>query len=246
LVWSLFLAAFVIGSLVALAMPEPGARRRGALNSLRRHVSVPRGARTDFVVAVPALLAVWALAGFFLSLGPSLAALLLHSHNLLWGGILILLFTGLGAVASAAVATREPSAVMLGGCLVLITGALITFASIATGSPAIFLVGTSVAGVGFGPAFAGAYRAATSHAPTADRAGLITAIYVVSYLATGIPAVIGGIATSLVYSLAVATFAAAAVVLLVIRTRLTGTAGPYAGTSAPPPGPGTVPPCPPP
>jgi hypothetical protein len=52
---------------------------------------------------------------------------------------------------------------------------------------------------------------------------LITAIYIVSYLATGIPAVIGGIATShfglhttaLVYSVAVAVLAAAAVSLLI-------------------------------
>lgn len=254
IVWSLLLGAFIIGGLVAAAMPEPGARRPGALDSLRPRVSVPRSARTEFVVAVPALLAVWALAGFYLSLGPSLAALLLHSRNLLGGGVLILLFTGLGAVASAALAKREPPEVMLGGCLALIAGALVTFAAIDTGTPVTLFVGTSVAGLGFGPAFAGAYRAATSHAPAADRAGLITAIYVVSYLATGAPAVIGGIATSryglhdtaLVYSLAVAAFAAAAVVLLVIRTRVTGTAVRYAGVPAPPPGPGTVPPCPPP
>jgi MFS family permease len=253
-VWSLLLGAFVISSLVAVAMPEPGVRRPGALNSLRPHVSVPCGVRAEFLIAVPALLAVWALAGFFLSLGPSLAALLLHSQNLLWGGVLILLFTGLGAVASAGLGKREPSEVMLGGCLVLIAGALVTSVAIDTGAPATLLVGTSVAGLGFGPAFAGAYRAATSHTPIDDRAGLITAIYVVSYLATGIPAVIGGIATShyglhdtaLVYSLVVSGFAAAAVVLLVIRIRVTGTTVPVAGIAAPPPGPGTVPPCPPP
>jgi MFS family permease len=253
-VWWLLLGGFIIGSVVAGAMPESRARRPIALNSLRPHVSVPRGAWNEFVIAVPALLAVWALAGFYLSLGPSLAALLLHSRNLLWGGVLILLFTGLGAVASAALAKREPSRVMLGGCLVLIAGALVTFAATDTGTPVTLLVGTSVAGLGFGPAFAGAYRTATLHAPSADRAGLIAAIYVVSYLATGIPAVIGGVATShyglqdtaLAYSLIVAALAAAAVILLVIRTRDIGTVARYASIPAPPPGPGTVPPCPPP
>jgi hypothetical protein len=51
------------------------------------------------VAALPALVGAWALAGVYLSLGPSLAAEQLHSRNLLWGGVLIFLLTGLGAAA---------------------------------------------------------------------------------------------------------------------------------------------------
>jgi predicted MFS family arabinose efflux permease len=95
----------------------------------------------------------------------------------------------------------------------------------------------------------GAYRATVALAPSDDRAGMITAIYLVSYLATGVPAVIGGIATShfglhrtaLVYSVAVAALAAAGVSLLIHRMA----AGRARGTHPPgaPLGPGTVPPC---
>jgi MFS family permease len=194
----------------------------------------------------------WALAGLYLSLGPSLALQLLHSKNLLWGGVLIFLLTGFGAVASAAVASRSPAGVMLGGCVTLIVGALMTFASIATGAPAVLFVGTAVAGLGFGSAFVGAYRSTVAPAASDERAGLITTIYIVSYLATGIPAVIAGIATShfglhktaLVYSAAVALLAAAAVMLL-IRQTTGGTARRPTDHPDAPPGPGTVPPCPP-
>jgi hypothetical protein len=93
---------------------------------------------------------VWALAAFYLSLGPSLAARLLHSKNLLWGGVLIFLLTGLGAAASAALARKSPSGVMLGGCITLIVGALLTFVSIETGTSAVLFLGTAVAGLGFG------------------------------------------------------------------------------------------------
>jgi predicted MFS family arabinose efflux permease len=141
---------------------------------------------------------------------------------------------------------------MLGGCLVLIAGAVVTFVSIELGTPAVFLVGTAVAGLGFGPAFVGAYRTVVAFAVPDDRAGLITAVYVVSYLATGIPAVIGGIATSryglsrtaLVYSLVVAALAAVAVILLIGRIRGSERAVRHADSGLPP-GPGTVPPCPP-
>lgn len=139
---------------------------------------------------------------------------------------------------------------MLGGCVTLIAGSLVTFASIEATTPVVLFVGTAVAGLGFGSAFVGAYRATVARADSVDRAGLITAIYIISYLATGIPAVIGGIATShfglhrtaLVYSLAVAVLAAAAVGLL-IRQMASGRARRMTHHPDVPPGPGTVPPC---
>jgi hypothetical protein len=165
---------------------------------------------------------------------------------------LIFLLTGLGAAASAVLIKKNPAGVMLGGCLALIGGAAVTFASIETSMSAVLFVGTAIAGVGFGSAFMGAYRATVALDPSDDRAGVITAIYIVSYLATGVPAVIGGIATShfclhrtaLVYSVAVAALAAAGVSLLVHRMAA-GRA--QRGTHPPgaPLGPGTVPPCPP-
>jgi MFS family permease len=253
LVWWLILAAFAIGIVTVVLMPEPGTVGPGVASSLRPKVSVPRAARGAFVAALPGLVGTWALAGVYLSLGPSLAAQLLHSKNLVWGGILILLLTGLGAAASAVLAKRDPATVMLGGCVALIVGALVTLASIQTGTPAALFIGTTVAGLGLGPAFTGAYRSTIALAPAEDRAGLIAAVYIVSYLATGIPAVIGGIATSryglhstaLVYLAVVAGLAVVAVSLL-IRRRPT-TDGATRGIDHPdaPPGPGTVPPCPP-
>src|SRR3954462_15709330 len=253
LVWWLLLGAFITGLVAVLALPEPGTVRPGVVSSLRPHVSVPQAARGAFATAVPALVGIWALAGFYLSLGPSLAAQLLHSTNLLWGGLLIFLLTGLAAAASALLGRKNPSAVMLGGCLVLIVGASVTFASIETGTAPVLFVGTAIAGLGFGPAFMGAYRATVAAATSYDRTGLITAIYIVSYLATGIPAVLAGIATShyglrktaLVYSAAVAVLAAVSVSRLMARYTAPGRAAHGTGHADAPPGPGTVPPCPP-
>src|SRR3954470_15454547 len=251
LVWWLLLGAFITGVVAVLAMPEPGTARPGVVSSLRPHVSVPQAARDAFATAVAALVGIWALAGFNLSLGPSLAAQLLHSKNLVWGGIMIFLLTGLGALASALFARKNPLAVMLGGCLVLIAGALVMLASIETGISSVLFVGTAIAGLGFGPAFVGAYRATVAAATSHDRTGLITAIYIVSYLATGIPALLAGIAsshyglrkTALVYSVAVAALAAVAVSRLVARQTAPGRAERGSRHADAPPGPGTVPPC---
>src|SRR3954465_8395682 len=253
LVWWLLLGAFITGVVAVLAMPEPGTVRPGVVSSLRPHVGVPRAARGAFATAVPALVGIWGLAGFYLSLGPSLVAGLLHSKNLLWGGLLIFLLTGLGAAASALLGRKNPSAVGVGGCLVLIVGASVTLASIETGTAAVLFVGTAIAGLGFGPAFMGAYRATVAAATSHDRTGLITAIYIVSYLSTGIPAVLAGIAsshyglrkTALVYLGLVAVLAAVAVSRLLARQAAPERAWHGTRDAAAPPGPGTVPPCPP-
>jgi MFS family permease len=194
---------------------------------------------------------VWALGGFYLSLGPSLAAQLSGSRNLVWGGVIAFLLTGLGAVTSSVFRNSAPRAVMLGGCLGLLGGAVVTVAAIMTSTPALLLAGTVLAGLGFGPGNLGAYRVIMARAASTDRAGLIAAIYTVNYLAFGLPALIAGIATShfglhdtaLAYSAAIALLAAATAGGLLFegrdRTRAPQAAAP---PPEPPPGPCTVPP----
>jgi MFS family permease len=195
--------------------------------------------------------AVWALGGFYLSLGPSLAAQLSGSHNLLWGGVITFLLTGLGAVTSSVFRNSAPPAVMLGGCLGLLGGAAVTVAAIVARTPALLVLGTVMAGLGFGPGNLGAYRVIMARAVSSDRAGLIAAISIVNYLAFGLPALIAGIATShfglhdtaLVYSVVIALLAVAAAGGFLFEGHAHTRAPRAAGSPHElPPGPCTVPP----
>jgi hypothetical protein len=100
LVWWLLLGVSLAAVVAVLRMPETAPRRPGVLAALRPRVAVPRQARGTFVMALPCLTAVWMLSGFYLSLGPSLAAQVLRSPDLLWGGLVIFLVAGTGAAAS--------------------------------------------------------------------------------------------------------------------------------------------------
>lgn len=251
LVWWLLLGASVVGILAVLAMPESATGRSGVLASLRPRVSVPREARGAFAAALPCLIAVWALGGLYLSLGPSLAAELIGSQNGLWGGLVIFLLSGIGAAAAVLFRTSNPPTAMLAGCLALLAGVAVTFAAIATTTAAAFLAGTAVAGAGFGLAYLGAFRTSTALASSGDRAGFIAAIYIVNYLAFSIPALIAGVTTSrfglhetaLVYSASIAVLvAAAAGSFLFRRGAPSGTRELAAAQTDPPPGPCTVPP----
>jgi MFS family permease len=250
LVWWLLVGAFATAFVLMAVMPETGTRRPGALASLRPHVSVPRPARGAFARAVPAIVAVWALGGFYLSLGPSMAAQLAGSRNLLWGGAVVFLLTGVAAAVSLAVRNVRPAAQMLGGCLALTVGAGVTIAAIETGNVAVLLAGTGIAGLGFGPALTGAYNTVVALAPADDRAGLVSAVYTVIYLATGLPALIAGIATTryglhgtaLVYAGVVTGLAAAAAGIFASRRGSRAGEPQPAIPAHPLPGPCTVPP----
>lgn len=196
LVFWLLVGCFALGGAAVLAMPEPGSRRPGVLGSLRPRAGLPPEARPTFLVALPCLVSLWALGGFYMSLGPSLAAALLHSQNLMWGGLAIFLVTGTGAGASILLRGSPAPAAMSGGSLALLAGLCVTVVGIATGTGAVFMLGSAVAGFGFGLAFLGVFRTLSALAPPQQRAGLIATIYVVAYLAFSVPVVIAGIAAT--------------------------------------------------
>ncbi len=157
----------------------------------------------------------------------------------------------MGAATALAVRNVRPATVMLGGCLALMLGAGVSVAAIETGSAVVLLLSTGLAGIGFGPAFLGAYRTVVALAAPADRAGLIAAIFTVSYLSMGLPALIAGIvdtqvglhSTALVYSAAVAGLAGVAALTFVLGGRSrSGAPQPAAPAPEMPPGPCTVPP----
>ena len=102
----------------------------------------------------------------------------------------------MGAATAFAARGLRATAQMLGGCLALVAGAGVTIAAIQAGTAAVLLLGTGVAGLGYGTAFLGAHRTVVALASPSDRAGLIAAIFSVSYLAMGLPALIAAITTA--------------------------------------------------
>lgn len=196
LVYWLVLVGLAVGVVVVVSLRETGARHPGGLASLVPQVGVPRSARVSFTRALPSLVALWALGGFYLSLGPALAANLAGSANLLWGGAVIFLLSGTGAAAAVLGRRSAERPAMLYGCLDLLAGVAITLGAVAAQSVWALLVGSLIAGIGFGLAFLGAFRSLSALARPDERAGMIAAIYIASYLAFSLPVVAAGVAVA--------------------------------------------------
>lgn len=196
LVFTLLLVAFLALSVALVVVPETVSRRPGALASLRPRATVPPSARRQFLAATPAIVAAWAVGGLYLSLGPSLAAGVLGVANHVVGGLVVSTLTGAGAVAVLVMRDRTPRQMMNAGVSVLAAGTALTLLALALPSVPLFFAGTAVAGAGFGTTFLGSFRALATLAAPPQRAELFASLYLVSYLAFSVPALVAGLAVT--------------------------------------------------
>lgn len=232
LVYLVLLGVFVLQGIGVALMPETSAPKAGALASLRPRFGVPVAARRALLVAAPVLVAVWALAGFYGSVGPAVIERVVGSRSVLLGGLALFVLAGAGGITVLLARRTRPQAVMAFGIVALFVGVGGTLLAVATGSAVVFFVSALVAGVGFGGGFQGAIRTVIPLAAPHERSGLLSIVYVISYLAMGLPAVIGGflvvhggglLPTTREYGIAVLVLTAAALFGLA-RRRGTGTA----------------------
>ncbi|HEV7832157.1 MAG TPA: MFS transporter [Caballeronia sp.] len=191
-VYFLLAAMFVLQAVGVWMLPETVSRSPGTLASLVPRVRVPRAARAAMLRIAPVDVAVWALGGFYLSLGPTLARAVTGDNDVMTGGWVVFALTGGGLVAVLLLRALSTHRLLMTGGVVLVAGLLVTLTGVHAGNAGIFFTGTVLAGMGFGLAFQGALRSVLPLAEAHERAGLMAAFYVLSYLAFSVPAIIAG------------------------------------------------------
>ena len=215
------LAAVYVTQTVGLAfMKEPIAPIPGAWNSLKPQLALPSAAREPLLLALPVLIAVWALGGLYNSLGPMLVRGMLGSNAPLICGLAIFVLAASGGIAVLLLQMLEGRKMMALGAASLLAGVGIAGFALTRSEVALFFLGTAVAGVGFGTGFQGAVRTVMSVAAPHERAGTLSVVFLVSYIALGLPAIIAGsmarhgnlLATAQVFGLVVMALAAAALI----------------------------------
>ncbi len=197
-------------------------------------VKLPRTVRGPVFAATPVLFAVWAVAGLYGALGPSLVQALTGSGSAVLGGASLTLLAATAVAAVYLLRTAKAGTVMLTGIGALVVGVSITLVALGTGSAALFFAGTAVSGIGFGSGFQGGIRTVVPATAPHERAGVLSLLFVVSYLGLGIPAVAAGylavhgaglIGAARDYGVAVIAAAALALAAL-LRTRRAGETSP--------------------
>lgn len=193
LVFALLTVVFLLLAGLTAALPETVRRLPGALAALRPQVAVPVAARRAFAAAVPTMFATWALGGLMLSVGGSLLLVVFGQTNHAVVGAVLSLFAASGAGASVLARGLAPARMTRLGTVALVVGAGLFVVALAASSLSVFVLASIVAGGGFGAGFLGALRSVTQLAQPHERAALLSAVYIVSYLAFSVPAVTAGV-----------------------------------------------------
>ncbi|WP_236830941.1 MFS transporter [Blastococcus sp. KM273128] len=197
-VFAVLTAVLLLAAAAVSLLPETSPRTPGALRSLRPAVRVPRPQRTAFLTALPAVVAVWALGGLYLSLGPSLVAGVFGIENHLVGGLLVLAMQGTAAAGAVLGRNLHPQRAMVAGASVFAVGVTGTTAAVLSVQVAVLFASAVVSGLGFGLAFLGAVATATAGVAPTERAGLLSSVFVAGYLSFSVPAVLAGMAAGVV------------------------------------------------
>ncbi|MBY3096730.1 MFS transporter [Rhizobium laguerreae] len=215
LVYALLFVAFTLQAAGIWLTGETGGTRPGALGSLIPRVTIPKQVKRPLFLVTPINIANWTLAGFYLSLVPSLVASTTGSRAPLTGGTVVTALMVSGAIAVYLRRSKAASANLAFGVSAKTLGILTVVAGVHLANVPLLLVGTIFTGVGFGTNFLGSIGTIMPLAKADERAGLLSAFYVQSYLAFSLPAILAGfLAKSAGYALTTDIYATAILLLM--------------------------------
>ncbi|MGW0792984.1 MFS transporter [Streptomyces sp. NPDC002911] len=199
-VYAALIAVYTAQAIALVSTSETVRRRPGALRSMRPHLALPSAAAHALLLNSAGVVAVWALGGFYSSLGPGFTRLISPGGPEYAGGMV---FFTLTAVAAPTVyftrRMRADVSALLGSCAV-IPAAVLTLGALYLAGPVLLFAGAALAGFGFGFGFGavsqGALRAVVDSVPAREKGGTLASYHVLSYLAMSLPAIGAGALTA--------------------------------------------------
>jgi hypothetical protein len=206
----------VLGTVLIALSPETMTRTPGALRSLIPRIAVPAAARREFAAAAPVVAAVWMLAGLSGGLAPSMVRSVFHLDSGVLNGLTGFIAPAVSAVIGLAFARVGSRRAMAIGIYASIAGPIVIVGGVLSGSLTIMIIGQAIAGVGFGASFTAALQLLFPLAAANQRAAVVAGIYVVSYIAFGVPIVIAGLLTDAIGVIPTVVWYSAVAVLLAL------------------------------
>lgn len=208
----------------AIVLIEPHTARTGGRVRIQRP-SVPHQIRAEFWFAGIGILTSWSVLGVYLSLYPVLTQQTTGHRSVIFVGVVVALMAG-AASASQWIGGRFDArkAAVIGdlGMILALAGAVI---AVRLGSTFAVLADSVLLGAVFGLAFGGSLRYLSEVAPADSRGRVMSAYYLLGYLAMGVPTVIAGALASRYGIAAIFPWFAGAVALGCLGAAILGLAG---------------------
>jgi len=210
----LFLIVLLIGTWLL-----PRHTSGGASGDLRSRLpSVPKDGRRAFAVSSTAMVAAYTFGVLVLSLGGQVEHDLIGSPNAFLNGAVLSFFPAVMGTTGIIGRSLSPRMALIIGALISALGMMLLILAVNLRDLVIYLLATAAAGGAYGLLFVGGLQVSVAAAPERNRGGILSALYLLSYLSMGALAlVLGAIATTRGLGLAV-DLGAAAIILMNVAT----------------------------
>jgi MFS family permease len=192
LVYLVAAGALVACGVLIVAARETVPRAPDALAALKPQVRVPASARALLPAASATFVATWALGGFYQAFGPSVAAEQLGTTSTLIAAVIFASLMAPSAIGAPLAGRTAPANAQRIGIVVFFGAVFVILLALHSGSVGLFIGASAVAGAAQGTTFAGSMRALLAETTAAERAGVLSAIYLISYGGAAIPGLIAG------------------------------------------------------
>ena len=226
LTYLLVIAFLAVCAGLLIGSPETVARRGGARASLRPRVAIPARVRPLMPTAAVVFVSTWALGGFYQAFSPTVSAQALGTSSTLVAAVVFASFMAPNAIGGPLTGRLPAATAQRLGMLVFAAAIIVVVVSLHAGSTLGVIAASLVAGAAQGAAFTGTMRGLLNRTHASERAGLLAAVYAISYSGAAIPGLIAGRAAAHLGLVQVAAgyaaLALAAAVAVVVLTTASG------------------------
>ena len=206
----LFLIVLLIGTWLL-----PRHTSGGASGDWRSRLpSIPKDGRRAFAVSSTAMVAAYTFGVLVLSLGGQVEHDLIGSPNAFLNGAVLSFFPAVMGTTGIIGRSLSPRMALIIGALISALGMMLLILAVNLRDLVIYLLATAAAGGAYGLLFVGGLQVIVAATPERNRGGILSALYLLSYLSMGALAlVLGAVATTRGLGLAV-DLGAAAIILM--------------------------------
>ena len=210
----LFLIVLLIGTWLL-----PRHTSGGASGDWRSRLpSIPKDGRRAFAVSSTAMVAAYTFGVLVLSLGGQVEHDLIGSPNAFLNGAVLSFFPAVMGTTGIIGRSLSPRMALIIGALISALGMMLLILAVNLRDLVIYLLATAAAGGAYGLLFVGGLQVIVAATPERNRGGILSALYLLSYLSMGALAlVLGAVATTRGLGLAV-DLGAAAIILMNVAT----------------------------
>lgn len=192
MIFVILIALLTFCAVLIAVSPETVTRTRGVVASIVPQIRIPQKIRYLLPAAICTFVGTWAIGGFYQAFSSSMAAELLHTTNTLVAAAVFACMMAPNAIGGSLAGRLKPDVAQRIGMSAFFLCVVAILVSLKVGAVIPFLTVSIFAGVAWGTAFTGSMRGLLDKTSQKDRAGVLSAIFLISYSGAAVPNLIVG------------------------------------------------------